>query len=239
MAPRANAGDLVNQPVPGGTAGSKRGVEVLDAVADVVDPRPAAGKKTADRTVRGLRGQELDIRLSEREADDRRAVNRFGRVGREAQHITVEGDRRLEIGDGDADMGNAGMIGHGLLGERLDKRQTATENNAMTVTNTVHVSDATFAGEIEQASGLVLVDFWATWCGPCQVVAPVLDQLAGEYAGRAKIAKLDVDSNQRTAMRFNVRSIPSILFFKDGRHVDTVVGAVPKTTLDAKIKQHL
>jgi thioredoxin 1 len=109
----------------------------------------------------------------------------------------------------------------------------------MSATNTVHVNDSTFAGEIEQASGLVLVDFWATWCGPCQVVAPVLDQLAGEYAGRAKIAKLDVDSNQRTAMRFNVRSIPSILFFKDGRHVDTVVGAVPKTTLDAKIKQHL
>jgi thioredoxin 1 len=137
-------------------------------------------------------------------------------------------------------MGNPGVISHGLpRGERVDMRQTATENNAMNATNTVHVSDANFAGEIEQASGLVLVDFWATWCGPCQVVAPVLDQLAGEYAGRAKIAKLDVDSNQRTAMRFNVRSIPSILFFKDGRHVDTVVGAVPKTTLDAKIKQHL
>ncbi len=109
----------------------------------------------------------------------------------------------------------------------------------MSVTNTFHVSDATFASEIEQASGLVLVDFWATWCGPCQVVAPVLDQLAGEFNGRARIAKLDVDSNQRTATRFNVRSIPSILFFKDGRHVDTVVGAVPKTTLEGKIRQHL
>lgn len=109
----------------------------------------------------------------------------------------------------------------------------------MSATNPLQVTDATFASEIEQSSGLILVDFWATWCGPCQVVAPVLDQLAGEYNGRARIAKLDVDSNQRTAMRFNVRSIPSILFFKNGRHVDTVVGAVPKATLESKIKQHL
>ena len=237
---RSNARGLVNEPVPGGTAGSERGVEIRDAVADVVDPRPAAGEKPTDRAVRRLWGQELDIGLSEREADDRCAVDRFRRMRREAQHITVEGDGCRKIIDGHAYMGNPGMIGHGFPRvERLDMRQTATENNAMSVTNTVHVSDATFSGEIEQAPGLVLVDFWATWCGPCQVVAPVLDQLAGEYAGRAKIAKLDVDSNQRTAMRFNVRSIPSILFFKDGRHVDTVVGAVPKTTLDAKIKQHL
>jgi thioredoxin 1 len=103
----------------------------------------------------------------------------------------------------------------------------------------VHVSDTSFAAEIEQANGLVLVDFWAAWCGPCQIVAPILDQLAGEYAGKAKVAKVDVDANQRTAMRFNVRSIPSILFFKNGQHVDTVIGAVPKATLEGKIKQHL
>lgn len=109
----------------------------------------------------------------------------------------------------------------------------------MSAANAVEVTDATFASAIEQSSGLVLVDFWATWCGPCQVVAPVLDQLADEYAGKARVAKLDVDSNQRTAMRFNVRSIPSILFFKDGRHVDTVVGAVPKPVLEGKIKQHI
>ena len=106
-------------------------------------------------------------------------------------------------------------------------------------TPTVHVTDASFTSEIEQVGGLVLVDFWASWCGPCQIVAPVLEQLAGEYVGRAKVAKVDVDANQRTAMRFNVRSIPSILFFKDGRHVDTVVGAVPTSTLEGKIKQHL
>jgi thioredoxin 1 len=111
----------------------------------------------------------------------------------------------------------------------------------MAATNalTVHVTDASFTSEIEQVTGLVLVDFWATWCGPCQAVAPILEQLAGEYAGQAKVTKVDVDANQRTAMRFNVRSIPSILFFKNGQHVDTVIGAVPKATLEGKIKQHL
>jgi thioredoxin len=115
------------------------------------------------------------------------------------------------------------------------------ENISMTATNTqiAHVTDATFAAEVEQASGLVLVDFWATWCGPCQVIAPLLEQLASQHAGKVKIAKLDVDSNQQTTLRFNVRSIPSILFFRDGRHVDTVVGAVPKGTLDQRIQQHL
>ncbi len=105
--------------------------------------------------------------------------------------------------------------------------------------NTIAVSDATFASEVEQAQGLVLVDFWATWCGPCQMIAPLLDQLATQYAGKAKITKVDVDANQDTAMRFRVRSIPSILFFKNGKHVDTVVGAVPKSSLEAKIQQHL
>ena len=110
---------------------------------------------------------------------------------------------------------------------------------AATNTPTVHVTDASFSSEIEQAGGLVRVDFWASWCGPCLIVAPVLEQLAGEYAGRAKVAKVDVDANPHTAMRFNVRSIPSILFFKGGKHVDTVVGSVPKATLEGKIKQHL
>lgn len=105
--------------------------------------------------------------------------------------------------------------------------------------NTVAVTDSSFSSEVEQAKGLVLVDFWATWCGPCQIVAPVLDQLAQQYAGKAKVTKLDVDNNQRTAMRFNVRSIPSILFFKDGKHVDTVVGALPKASIESKIQQHL
>ena len=99
------------------------------------------------------------------------------------------------------------------------------------------VTDGSFAAEVAQ--GLVLVDFWATWCGPCQIVAPILEDLAGEYADKIKVAKLDVDSNPQTAQKFNVRSIPSILFFKDGEHVDTVIGAVPKDMIQEKIDAHI
>lgn len=102
-----------------------------------------------------------------------------------------------------------------------------------------HVTDDTFASEVESSSGLMLVDFWATWCGPCTRIAPLLEQLAGEYQGQIKVAKLDVDSNQDTSMRYRVRSLPSVLYFKDGKHVDTVVGAVPKEAFESKIKQHL
>jgi thioredoxin len=109
----------------------------------------------------------------------------------------------------------------------------------MEATHPVAVTDATFQQEVEQHVGLAIVDFWATWCGPCHMVAPILDQLAGQYQGRIKVTKVDVDANQRTAMRFNVRSIPSILFFKDGRHVDTLVGAYPKPVFEQKIQQHL
>jgi thioredoxin 1 len=103
----------------------------------------------------------------------------------------------------------------------------------------IHVTDGDFGTEIEQGQGLAIVDFWAAWCGPCRMVAPIVEQLAGEYAGRLKVAKLDVDANQQVSTRYNIRSIPSILFFKDGKHVDTVVGAVPKAMLERKIQEHL
>ena len=102
----------------------------------------------------------------------------------------------------------------------------------------VEVGDENFSAEIEAQAGLSVVDFWATWCAPCRMIAPMVEQLATEYAGKAKVAKLDVDNNQKTAMRFNVRSIPTILFFKDGKLVDQVVGAVPRPALEAKFKQH-
>ena len=103
----------------------------------------------------------------------------------------------------------------------------------------VTVTDDNFATEIEGATGLALVDFWAPWCAPCRIVAPIVEQLAGDFEGKLKVGKVDVDNNQRIASRFNIRSIPSILFFKDGQLVDTVVGAVPRSMLERKIQEHL
>lgn len=101
------------------------------------------------------------------------------------------------------------------------------------------ITDGNFQSEIAENTGLSMVDFWAAWCGPCRIIAPFVEQLAGEYAGRVTVGKLDVDANQRTAAQFGVRSIPTVLFFKDGKVVETVVGAVPKHILDTKIQEHL
>lgn len=104
----------------------------------------------------------------------------------------------------------------------------------------VVVTDENFDVEVSASRGLMIVDFWAAWCGPCRVVSPIIEELAGEYRGRGlRVAKLDVDENPRTSSRFQIRSIPSILFFKNGELVDTVVGAVPKAHLERKILEHL
>lgn len=104
----------------------------------------------------------------------------------------------------------------------------------------LEVTDNTFSETIENSDGLALVDFWAEWCGPCRIVGPIVEELAGEYAEQGvRVGKLDVDDNPRIASRFGIRSIPSILFFKNGEHVDTVVGAVPKAQLQKKIEEHL
>jgi thioredoxin 1 len=100
------------------------------------------------------------------------------------------------------------------------------------------VTDADFGTEVEQKQGLTVVDFWATWCGPCRMIAPILEQLVDEYAGKVTVAKLDVDANPRAAARFGVRSIPTLLFFKDGKLVDQVIGAVPKSIIEQKLQMH-
>jgi len=106
------------------------------------------------------------------------------------------------------------------------------------MSNVTAVTDANFEDEVEKAEGLTIVDFWATWCGPCRMVAPILDQLATDYQGKVKITKLDVDANIKTGSRFNVRSIPTMLFFKGGKVVDQIIGAHPKASIEAKFKQH-
>jgi len=104
--------------------------------------------------------------------------------------------------------------------------------------NVVELTDQNFA-EVTGGAGLSMVDFWATWCGPCRLVAPFVEQIADEYQGQVTVGKLDVDANQRVATQYNVRSIPTILFLKEGKLVDQVVGAVPKMVLENKLKQHL
>jgi len=103
----------------------------------------------------------------------------------------------------------------------------------------VEVTDATFEQEVLKSDTPVLVDFWATWCGPCKMIAPVVEELANEFSGKLKIGKVDVDNNQQIAMQFGIRSIPTLLIFKGGRVVDQLVGAVPKNNLVDKINKHL
>ena len=107
------------------------------------------------------------------------------------------------------------------------------------MSNVNAVTDATWQQEVEQHEGLTVVDFWATWCGPCRMIAPIVEQLGAEYAGRAKVVKLDTDSSPQTMVRYGIRSIPTLLFFKDGKVVDKIVGAVPRATIEAKLKAQL
>ena len=103
----------------------------------------------------------------------------------------------------------------------------------------IHATDSDFSREVLESDVPVLVDFWAPWCGPCKMIAPALDQLAGEYAGKAKIVKIDVDQNPATAMKFRVRSIPMLLVFKDGQIHGQQIGAVGKAQLAQLIDKAL
>ena len=101
----------------------------------------------------------------------------------------------------------------------------------------VTVTDANFAREVEAAPTPVLLDMWAAWCGPCRMLAPIVDELAGELAGRVKVGKLNVDENPSTAGRFGVRSIPTLLVLKGGREVDRIVGVVPKAEIARRLER--
>ncbi|NIW25572.1 MAG: thioredoxin [Gammaproteobacteria bacterium] len=109
----------------------------------------------------------------------------------------------------------------------------------MSATQPVTLTDATFETAVAQSDQPVLIDFWAPWCGPCNVVAPVIDALAAEYDGKARIAKLNVDENPQVSRRLNIRSIPTLMVFKDGEVVETVVGVRPKAQVEELLNAHV
>jgi thioredoxin 1 len=103
----------------------------------------------------------------------------------------------------------------------------------------IEITDANFEQEVMKSDKPVLVDFWAVWCGPCRMVAPVVEEIASEYNGKLKVGKLDVDSNPEVSMKFGIRSIPTLMIFKGGKVVEQIIGAVPKRNLLDKVTPHI
>jgi thioredoxin 1 len=103
----------------------------------------------------------------------------------------------------------------------------------------VEVTDSNFESEVLKSELPVLVDFWAVWCAPCHMIAPIIEELANERDGSLKVTKMDVDSNPLTASKYGIRSIPTLLLFKNGEVVDQMIGAVPKTIIESKLEKHL
>jgi len=105
--------------------------------------------------------------------------------------------------------------------------------------NVLEVNDANFEQSVLKSEQPVLVDFWATWCGPCKAIAPIVDEVANSYSGKAKVYKMDVDKNNSTPMRYGVRGIPTLLIFKNGQVAEQIVGYVPKETIEKALNKHV
>ncbi len=118
------------------------------------------------------------------------------------------------------------------------QKEAATKAVMSSITEPIVLTDSNFGSEVAKYP-VMLVDFWAPWCGPCRMVSPIIEQLAKEYSGKIAFGKVNVDDNQRIAASFGIQSIPTLILFKDGKAVDIIVGAMPKAQIEMKLKQQL
>ena len=118
------------------------------------------------------------------------------------------------------------------------QKEAATKAMMSSITEPIVLTDSNFASEVAKYP-IMLVDFWAPWCGPCKMVSPIIEQLSREYSGRVAFGKVNVDENQRISASFGIQSIPTLMIFKGGKAVDVIIGAVPKAQIEMKLKQQL
>ena len=118
------------------------------------------------------------------------------------------------------------------------QKEAATKAMMSSITDPIVLTDSNFASEVTKYP-IMLVDFWAPWCGPCKMVSPIIEQLSREYSGRVAFGKVNVDENQRIAASFGIQSIPTLMIFKGGKAVDLLIGAIPKAQIEMKLKQQL
>ena len=118
------------------------------------------------------------------------------------------------------------------------QKEAATKAMMSSITEPIGLTDSNFANEISKYP-IMLVDFWAPWCGPCRMVSPIIEQLSREYSGKVAFGKVNVDENERIATSFGIQSIPTLMIFRNGKAVDVIIGAMPKAQIEAKLKQQL
>jgi thioredoxin 1 len=244
---------------PGGLGPSDRGPEIGDSKADVVDARSSLLQMPGDRRIGIGRLEKFNAPGSVAEQRD---SDSFGGNFLFTGDVESENGRpdRDGLGEGfDRDSNVVDLVQANSLQERISTGRAfsstpASESNLgvkrvqvqheigecdVASAEIKQITDQNFGAEIESSEGLAIVDFWAEWCGPCRMVGPIIAELAEEYAGKVKVGKLDVDENRVTAGRFSIRSIPSVLYFKDGELVDAVAGAYPKKYLEEKILEYV
>jgi thioredoxin 1 len=178
-------------------------------------------------------GDLLVVRINA--AENPRAYERAGKPTLPAVVSMQNGEVKSTTASATA--GDAEAHANYVLGKGAKPSETAHKASAGASGTPIHVSEATFAQEVLQSELPVLVDFWAPWCGPCHMVAPSLEKLAQQYAGRIKIAKVNVDENQSLSMRYQVSGIPQLLMFKNGREAGKLVGAHPLPNIERLIQQ--